>query len=90
MFLEHSRYHGLETVEVTGPADRKVTALKLRRLPTPNAAGYTVKSIDQLDLLAHKNYGNATTFWHIADANSELEAESLTAITGRNIHLPTA
>ena len=37
---------------------------------------------DRLDLLAQARYGDDTRFWHIADANTALDARKLTAHTG--------
>ncbi|MND08690.1 hypothetical protein D3C83_314850 [compost metagenome] len=36
-----------------------------------------VKGTDRLDLMAHRKYQDGTKFWHIADANTELEASRL-------------
>jgi hypothetical protein len=32
---------------------------------------------DRLDIIAGQEYGDATMFWHIADANTELDALKL-------------
>jgi hypothetical protein len=39
-------------------------------------------------MMAHELSGDGTRFWHIADANSELEANSLVALDGRVIAVP--
>jgi hypothetical protein len=88
MFLKNSRYYGLETIETTDRHGRPVAALKRRTLPAPASGAYTVQGPDRLDALAAKNYGDATRFWHIADANTELEANELTRAAGRVIETP--
>ena len=87
MFTDKSRYAKVETVE-TQVGGRPVSALKLRRLPPVPGDPYTVKDNDRLDLLAQQQYADGTRFWHIADANSALQAAELTAVTGENLDLP--
>lgn len=88
-FLKSSRYHGLPTVEVETRQGRKVTALTLRVLPAVEGAPYTIQENDRLDLIANRSYQDGTRFWHIADANSELEAGHLIE-PGRQIAVPKA
>ena len=87
-FLENSRYFGLETVSAIDAAGRPVRAVKLRRLPPTDGAPIFVEERDRLDTLALARYDDATRFWHIADANTELDATRLTAETGREIVVP--
>ena len=77
MFLENSRYIDVKTVEGEDSNGRKVTALKLRRLPFTPGTPAVVKGIDRLDVMAQRNYSDGTKFWHVADGNSELEANKL-------------
>lgn len=86
-FLPSSRYARTELVEVTTRDGRTVAAVKLRRLPDPPAAPYTVDAEDRLDTIAHAAYGDATRGWHVADANTELDARAL-ATAGRTIRRP--
>jgi len=88
MFLENSRYFKLETVEVVLKDGRTVNAVKLRRLPEITGIPTVVKANDRLDIMAQRRYNDPTRFWHIADANTELEANDLTAETGRVINVP--
>ena len=90
MFLESSRYAKVDTVETATRDGRAVTALKLRPLPALTGTPYTVLDNDRLDLLAHKYSGDGTKFWHIADANTALQASDLTAETGDSVNLPSA
>ena len=78
MFDSNSRYVNCQVVEVeTAKGKQNVNAVKLRRLPY--VAGYLteVKGTDRLDIEAHRQYKDGTKFWHIADANTELEANDL-------------
>jgi hypothetical protein len=60
----------------------------LRALPPVTGEAYSVIERDRLDLLAQARYADGTRFWHIADANTALEANTLTAETGATINLP--
>ena len=88
MFLKNSRYYGLPTVAAKDRNGRDVTAVKLRRLPETPGDGYAVTSSDRVDIIADARYSDATRYWHVADANSELEAEELTQQVGRVIEVP--
>lgn len=78
MFLKGSRYAAIPTVVVRLPDGREVTAVRLRRIPRPDATSdYRVRSIDRLDLLAGRHLGDATRYWSIADADTELDAHEL-------------
>jgi hypothetical protein len=77
VFLDNSRYFNLKTVEAEDSKGRKVTAVTLRRLPFAEGAPTLVKSHDRLDVMAQRRYSDATKFWHIADSNTELEANDL-------------
>lgn len=88
MFTKNSRYYGLETVAVLDRSGRAVEAVKLRRLPATAGDPMVVREVDQLDIISDDRYRDATRFWHIADANSELEANELVRVTGRRISVP--
>lgn len=77
MFLQSSRYFNVKTVTTESEAGREVQAVKLRRLPFVPGTPTVVKGNDRLDVMAQRNYNDATLFWHIADANTELEANEL-------------
>ena len=49
---------------------------------------YTVQGTDRLDVMADRTYKDATQFWHVADANTELEANELTRTAARVIKVP--
>ena len=92
MFLENSRYKKTSTttttVRTTSRESREVEALKLRRLPPTAGEPHEVIDHDQLDVMAHGAFGDGTKFWHIADANSELEAGRLLDDAGATIEVP--
>lgn len=77
MFTANSRYVNCPVVEVETARGRKVNAVKLRRLPAVPGNLTDVKGTDRLDIMAHRQYKDGTKFWHIADANTELEANTL-------------
>jgi hypothetical protein len=93
MFNTNSRYAMQTQVAVNGmaPADRperQITAITLRRLPPTNGEPLEVKSIHRLDLIAQEKYSDPLRFWHIADANTDLDARQLRRTTGRTILVP--
>ncbi len=88
MFLDKSRYAKVEQEQTETRAGRPVTAIKLRRLAPVDGDNHAVKDNDRLDLLAHASYGDGTRFWHIADANTALQANELVAETGAVLKLP--
>jgi nucleoid-associated protein YgaU len=90
MFSDRSRYRAVPTVEARTPDGRAVAALKLRRLPAATGKTVAVKEGDRLDLLARSRLGDATAYWRIADANTELEARDLETPPGRAIVAPEA
>lgn len=87
-FLKTSRYAAVPTVETAASGGRTVTAIGLRALPPTDGDPYIVLDNDRLDLIADRSYGDATRFWRIADANSELDARRLIE-PGRDIDLPS-
>ena len=92
MFLKNSRYAAQPTVTSWGPrSDGSITVVKLRLLPDTAGDPTAVRAHDQLDALSETLYASdATRYWHIADANTELEAAELTRTTGRVIDVPSS
>lgn len=88
MFLSNSRYASVATITVHTHEGREVTAVRLRRLPAASGEPYTVTRSDRLDIIARRRYSDATRYWRVADANTELEAAALTARPGRVINVP--
>ena len=88
MFLKNSRYFGLKTVTGKDRRGRPVQGVTLRRLPDTPGIELQVEDKDQLDVIAERRYRDGTRYWHIADANSEVEANELVRTTGRRILVP--
>lgn len=88
MFTKDSRYANTPTVTDKDAAGRDVTAVRLRTLPDAPGQPLTVTGADQLDVIAERCYSDGARFWHIADANSELEATDLLVPVGRVIQVP--
>lgn len=88
MFLPSSRYHKVATDATTLSTGETVTALKLRRLTPVAGEPRTVHSGDRLDLFAQARTGDATQFWHIADANSALDGRTLVETPGDSLNVP--
>lgn len=88
MFLESSRYFKQKTVDVVTRVERTVKVVTLRRLPVITGKPTVIKANDRLDIIAQRQYNGPTMFWHVADANSELEANNLVKRTGRTIIVP--
>jgi hypothetical protein len=88
VFLESSRYHRVRKDEAKARDGRVVKVVTLRRLPALGGDPTTIKENDRLDIIAQRLYDEPTMFWHIADANTELQAGDLVAEPGRVINVP--
>ena len=88
MFLPNSRYAHVATVATTTSTGETVVALKLRRLTPVTGDPQMVQSGDRLDLLAQPRTGDATQFWHIADANTALDGRTLVETPGDTLAVP--
>jgi hypothetical protein len=90
MFLANSRYAKVATVETTGPTGETTVALTLRRLTPASGDPHVVQSGERLDLIADARYGDATQFWHVADANTALDSRTLVETVADTIAVPKA
>jgi hypothetical protein len=88
MFLPNSRYCKVATIETTTSTGETVTALKLRRLTPVKGDPQMVQAGDRLDLFAHARTGDATQFWHVADANTALDGLTLVETPGDTLDVP--
>lgn len=88
MFLPNSRYAKVATVQTTTSTGETVTALKLRRLMPLTGASQRVQAGDRLDLIAYAVTGDGTQGWHIADANTALDAGELVATPSEILQVP--
>ena len=85
MFLETSRYFRQKPVSQKG---QTVNVVSLRRLPKIAGKATAIEENERLDIIAQRQYQNPTQFWHVADANTELEANALVQEVGRIIQIP--
>lgn len=88
MFLPNSRYSQVATVTTRLATGEEVTALKLRKLTPAVGEPQTVIAGDRLDVIAQQRYADATQFWHIADANAQLDSRTLVADAGDSVNVP--
>jgi hypothetical protein len=88
MFLKTSRYYKQKVVEVKTKNKTGAKAVTLRRLPSTSGTPVEVKGNHRLDIIAQYQYDDPGKFWHIADANNELQANDLVEQTGRMISVP--
>lgn len=88
MFSESSRYYKQKLVDTAAKEGQTVKAVTLRRLPPVSGKTTEVKGNDRLDIMAQRLYKNPTMFWHIADANTEVQANELVKKSGRSIEVP--
>ena len=88
MFLKNSRYYNTPTVIAKDANNRGVKALTLRSLDSITGEPTQVHDHDQLDVMSHRRNNDGSKFWHIADANSDLEANNLVSVSGRIIKVP--
>lgn len=77
MFLKNSRYATTPQVAVTLGDGTQVSAVQLRVIPATPGDATPVTPNDRLDVMAERAYGDATRYWHIADANSALDSRRL-------------
>jgi hypothetical protein len=77
MFLKTSRYAKTPQVTLTLADGTQVTAVQLRSVPATPGDAVPITSNDRIDVMAERSYGDATRYWHIADANSTLDSRRL-------------
>jgi hypothetical protein len=77
VFAKSSRYNGIKIVETKAAHGRKVNAIFIRRILKIDGDPLNIIGNDRLDIIASNNYKDPTRFWHIADANNELQANDL-------------
>jgi len=88
MFLNTSRYARVPTDTVTTADGRETQAIRLRPLPPTRGRPQYVKEGDRLDVLAERAFGDGRRGWHIADANTALEAKTLVATVLDTFQMP--
>lgn len=90
-FPPTSRYYGLATTTLEGPAGLPVIYLKRRIVPSPDTFQllhlHTVAQGERLDNIAALYLGDPQAFWRICDANRAMRPEDLTDTLGRQIRI---
>ena len=86
-----SRYYGVPTAVHVTADGRRIPYLRRRLLPSPESfvpmAEHEVSAGDRTDLLAARYFGDAETWWRIADANPALDPADLTSTPGRRLRI---
>lgn len=88
MFLQRSRYVKVRKCEALTKDGRTVKIVTIRPLPQTSGKATTIVDDDRLDIYSQRLYNDPTRFWHIADANTELQANDLVATPARTINVP--
>jgi hypothetical protein len=92
MFPPTSRYFDIETAKFVAADGRETVYLRRRFLPDLRTiivlAEHTVVEGDRLDNLTARYLGDPEQFWRVADANDEMQADSLRAEIGRAVRVP--
>lgn len=92
MFAENSRYKPLPVKTLQTETGETVRFVSRRFLPDP-ASLSTMDSVrvteaTRLDHLAHRQLGDATFFWRIADANRAMHPDDLLSPIDRQLTIP--
>ena len=77
MFLNTSRYIKVPNVQLMLSDGTQVNAVKLRMIPTTQGQPTLVNTNDRLDVMSERSYGDSARYWHIADANTEMDSNKL-------------
>jgi hypothetical protein len=92
LFPPSSRYHGIPAATLTEADGSIEIYLRRRFLPALESfialQPYTVTQSERLDHIAFRYLGDPEQFWRIADANTAMNVEDLTASPGRRIQVP--
>lgn len=94
VFDTASRYRGLGLLTWVDDAGVEHTYVERRFVPGPEvlavAGVVAVNELDRLDNIAAVQFGDATLWWRIADANRALQAGELTRRLGRRLYITFA
>lgn len=92
LFPPTSRYYGIPASTITTEAGVVEVYLQRRFLPPLESIAslqqHTVAQGERLDHIAFQYLADPEQFWRIADANTEMNAERLTATPGRRLRIP--
>jgi hypothetical protein len=92
MFDAASRYAGIEIVQTTDAAGRRIAHVRRRFLPQGDAmpllVEVRVEQGDRLDLITARTLGDPEHFWRVCDANNAMNPIELAAEIGRLLRVP--
>ena len=90
-FPPTSRYYGIDTKQLTTADGRVIVYLQRRFVPAPDRFALLVEHVvsqgERLDNIAAQYIGDPEAFWRIADANTAMQPEDLTATPGRSLRI---
>jgi len=90
-FPPDSRYHGVETAELTTASGQVVAYLRRRFVPAPERFAvlqeHVVVDGDRLDNLTERYLGDPEQFWRLCDANGALRPDELTEQIGQRLRI---
>jgi hypothetical protein len=91
LFPATSRYHGIDTAQLTRADGKSIVYLRRRFVPPPARFAllqeHTVTQGDRLDNLAAKYLGDPEQFWRLCDANGAMRPEELIETIGRKLRI---
>lgn len=91
MFFKGSRYANVQTLEIVTADGRVIKYKAVRFIPkTDPRQGHGVQRGERLDQIAYVYFRDPERFWRIADANTVMWPEDLTAAPGRIILIPAS
>lgn len=92
MFDPTSRYHGLETAQLTDADGRAIAYVRRRFLPRGTNMTLLVEvrvaQGERLDLITARTLGDPEHFWRVCDANDAMNPAELVSEPGRPLHVP--
>ncbi len=92
LFPPTSRYYGIPASTIRSAAGVLEIYLQRRFLPPlqgiVSLQQHTVAQGERLDHIAFRYLADPEQFWRIADANTEMNADQLTAAPGRRLRIP--
>lgn len=91
LFPPTSRYHGIDTAQLTRADGKTLVCLRRRFVPAPERFAllqeHTVTQGDRLDNITAKYLGDPEQFWRVCDANGAMRPEELTETMGRRLRI---
>lgn len=92
MFDPTSRYHNLETAQLTGEDGRAIAYVRRRFLPRGTNMTLLVEvrvaQGERLDLITARTLGDPEHFWRVCDANDAMNPPELVSEPGRPLRVP--